>query len=652
MISVDTQPSGILQLRTTGGDPYLTLDPIPVDQRDATHHVLAFEYFCPDNINGIEIFYGKPFHPGNRLSAGQLPPSQSWQTFSIDLRDTSNARWTAFAHPFLRVDFGGQPGRQFQVRQPVLRSLTAAEMDAKRVAATQRSAKLLAAKTIDNYYQHTFPILAPTVRRTNTEIQISLPLSEGVSQSQCIEILPDVSVAEMTIQSGQWYLPLDRAHPVATAQSANNGMITIPRLDQQHDHGSSRFSIAKRIGQRWQIQSHWRHAQQPPSANQITTNASQTRPIKGLGGISPAMPLQDLLDLGIQQITHNLPITSLLSLTPKPGFRPFHFRGQTYYANEPTLRHYDKLVHFAGEHNIRVSGILLLTFANHPFAQRLLHPESSREGAYAMPNLTNPQGVLAYQAVLELLAQRYAASNADQRHIHNWIIHNEIDHGREWTNMGQQPQSVYMDHYLRSMRLVHDAMRRHDDHARVFISLTHHWNRPAHPQWRYYDTKSLMQRLIESNRIEGDFQWGVAHHPYPENLRDPRSWNDKTATNDFDTRRITPKNLAVLDRWMQLPQMRDANGQVRGVLLSEQGFNTPDLSPESQALQSEGLRYMWQQMKGLDSIQAFHLHRWMDHPKEGGLLLGLRQWPNPGEQLGKKKDAWNTYKNLPVDPNQ
>ncbi|MEN9020217.1 MAG: hypothetical protein GWQ05_09595 [Verrucomicrobiaceae bacterium] len=43
-----------------------------------------------------------------------------------------------------------------------------------------------------------------------------------------------------------------------------------------------------------------------------------------------------------------------------------------------------------------------------------------------------------------------------------------------------------------------------------------------------------------------DFDWHLAFHPYPENLFEPRFWNDKPATTSADTPRITFKNLEVL----------------------------------------------------------------------------------------------------------
>ena len=36
--------------------------------------------------------------------------------------------------------------------------------------------------------------------------------------------------------------------------------------------------------------------------------------------------------------------------------------------------------------------------------------------------------------------------------IAHWIIHNEVDGGSHWTNMGDKPIATFMDTYLRSMQ--------------------------------------------------------------------------------------------------------------------------------------------------------------------------------------------------------
>jgi hypothetical protein len=68
---------------------------------------------------------------------------------------------------------------------------------------------------------------------------------------------------------------------------------------------------------------------------------------------------------------------------------------------------------------------------------------------------------------------------------------------------------------------------------------------------------------------------------------------------------------------------------------------------EAQYLQAAALAYAWQKIKNLDSIKAFHYHRWIDHEREGGLKLGL--WTvEPGSITWPKdkKRSWNVFRAL------
>ena len=69
-------------------------------------------------------------------------------------------------------------------------------------------------------------------------------------------------------------------------------------------------------------------------------------------------------------------------------------------------------------------------------------------GAFCL--LYTSESTQCYAAALDFLAQRY--SDPDMRIAH-WIIHNEVDGGIHWTNMGDEPIATFMDTYLRSMRM-------------------------------------------------------------------------------------------------------------------------------------------------------------------------------------------------------
>ncbi|WP_226801818.1 DUF5722 domain-containing protein, partial [Alkalilimnicola sp. S0819] len=83
----------------------------------------------------------------------------------------------------------------------------------------------------------------------------------------------------------------------------------------------------------------------------------------------------------------------------------------------------------------------------------LQHPDMDPAGIYSMPNMTNPASVNCYAAALDFLASRYSRPDAKYGRINHWIMHNEVDAGWVWTNMGDKPASVFMDAYVKSMRM-------------------------------------------------------------------------------------------------------------------------------------------------------------------------------------------------------
>ena len=155
----------------------------------------------------------------------------------------------------------------------------------------------------------------------------------------------------------------------------------------------------------------------------------------------------------------------------------------------------------------------------------------------------------------------------------------------------------------------------------------------------------MIDLLAKRCASEGNFDWGLAYHPYPENLRDPRTWLDKQATFDFNTKLISPKNLEVLDAYMKQKQML-YDGKIRTIVLSEQGSNSPDYSEKSFSDQSAGLVYTWLKFKDMDSIESYIHHRWKDHPKEGGLKLGFRKMGEDTDPEATKKPAWEIWRKL------
>ena len=193
-----------------------------------------------------------------------------------------------------------------------------------------------------------------------------------------------------------------------------------------------------------------------------------------------------------------------------------------------------------------------------------------------------------------------------------------------------------LDHYLRSMRLVHTMARRYNP-MQGSLSHSHIIGPELDPTWKTYAPKDILEWLSTASRVEGDFDWGVAYHPYPQNLFEPRMWLDDQPTFEPDTPLITMKNLEVLIRFMEQPSMKYEQKRMRGLILSEQGFHAPASSAQAQAIQSAALLYTWHKMESLKAVEHSTSIDGSDHPQEGGLMLGLRSLPEKSHPYGRKK---------------
>ena len=87
-------------------------------------------------------------------------------------------------------------------------------------------------------------------------------------------------------------------------------------------------------------------------------------------------------------------------------------------------------------------------------------------------------------------------------------------------------------------------------------------------------------------------------------------------------------------------------GQPRRVILSEQGFHTIN-NPKGQLWQAAAYAYAFYKASNLPGIDAFILHRHVDHGAEGGLNLGLWTRNPQGRSLAEplaRKKAYEVFK--------
>ena len=223
---------------------------------------------------------------------------------------------------------------------------------------------------------------------------------------------------------------------------------------------------------------------------------------------------------------------------------------------------------------------------------------------------------------MEFLADWFSRENNEHGRVAGYIIGNEVNVHWQWHNVGRMPRNAAVADYVRQMRLANSAVRKSSATARVYMSLTHFWTiDPDADHWRSMPGKYYIEEFARQARAGGDFDWHLAHHPYPENLGDPRTWRDKTAPQSPDAGRITFKNLEQLDKVFARPELL-YRGKQRSIILSEQGFHSKD-NEAGDRDQAAGYCYAWEKIARIPSIEAFILHRHVDHQYEGGLNLGL-----------------------------
>jgi len=337
--------------------------------------------------------------------------------------------------------------------------------------------------------------------------------------------------------------------------------------------------------------------------------------------------VDDALALGVKHAALNFNLAQLIDPSGDTNNPAWTEEGHTYRFQRGYLEAMDHQIRPLSDRGVVVSLILLNYEGGGPDVRRiLLHPGYSTDCPNHLSafNTVTPVGRAWYAAAIGFLAERW--SRADSRHgrVWNWIVGNEVNSHWFWTNMGHVPMEEFCDDYLRTVRLTHRKVREQSLHARVFLSLEHHWNipYPGGKAGEAFPARPFLDRFARRAREDGDFDWHVAFHPYPENLFEPRAWNDTSARPDWQTTpRITFRNLGALTDYLGTPGLLH-HGRQRRVILSEQGFHTPD-GPDGETIQAAAYCYAWHQADRLSGVDAFILHRHVDHAGEGGLRLGL-----------------------------
>lgn len=375
----------------------------------------------------------------------------------------------------------------------------------------------------------------------------------------------------------------------------------------------SKFVVAVWDGEKYVAVSHPSYITNPETvaANQKPFKDPLTK--KGL--LIETSMVDDAFRLGVKHVIVNIPFQAILG----EGI-DYVYEGKTYHFNKSLLDGYDKVISSMSAKDLLVTAVILNSWND--ATPDLYHPgtQQTAGAAYYMFNAATQAGFEDIKAIASFLAERYDGRSNGK--ISNWIIGNELNNQDEWNYIGPMALEQYVNEYERAFRVFYTAIKSTSANDRVYFSTDYHWNYNANGTTKY-NAKDFIERFNANVRAGGQIDWNLAYHPYSVPLTEPEFWDDHATglvTQSEDSPIVNIANLSVLTDFLQKPELLNAAGQVRHVILSEQGYtSTSATRGKCEDLQAAAIAYAYYIADSNPYIDAFIMSRQVDAPSEAKL---------------------------------
>ena len=628
----------VYEVTTAPGSAVIRFEPVKGSLAEGIS-VLSFDYFC---ASGMEFMVVMVNDDRSRIEENmiRLPIAEGWSTFSVDVTDKLKRLQGPDDYLSLLIVPNAARPTTMRIRNARLRAYTEKEREQARLKTERERREKQLNADIEVYLKKNYPCEVSRVTVNDDRVEVSGDI-KGMSGEVYLCEVP--MFRELTEKD---FLTVQR---VKGPKKFKADFDRYAEVDgQRYDRLYSRWVLAQKSQNGMLICSHGHYADDVKAKYDLPHEVPASK--KGIGGFGANRFASDLDSLDITSVTVNMWL-GFMSLTPSDDAIPFDYNGRTYYADRKAIEGFDKTLQYTAARDVIVNAIVLIaperSFADKTAGRLFEHPDFDPAGIYTMPNMTTLESLNLYAAAIDFLAERYSRPDKKYGRVHHWIAHNEVDAGWVWTNAGIKTPLRFMDIYIKSMRLLYYTARKYSPHPEVFITLTHYWQ-SRHNEY-CYPSAQLLELLVDYTQAEGDFKWGVAHHPYPQSLFEPKSWLDDQATFDYDTPQITFKNLEVLDAWIKQPRALYQGKIKRTVFLSEQNPNSKDYSEEALREQAAGMAYAMKKLEACDGIDAYQMHGWFDQRAEGGLRIGVRRFMDDETDPGGRKPAWFVFQAFGTD---
>ncbi len=340
---------------------------------------------------------------------------------------------------------------------------------------------------------------------------------------------------------------------------------------------------------------------------------------------------EELNDLGVKHAIYNIPLSMIMGETTDEAYPTivYTYKGQDYCFNGAAINGYDGLFTYLTGMGICSTAVVLNDW-NDNYTE-MIHPQARDKDSgaiYYMFNTAEEEGVRALEAVACFLTERYSGSEYGM--IYNWVIANEINQPKMWNYMDTKDVEYYAGEFEKAFRIFYQAAKSSYAYAKVYFSIDHDWNSNAAGSKNYFNGKDLVTTFNDMAVKHGNYDWGIAIHPYPDPLARVNYWSqeyDKTQ----DAPILSIMNLSVITDFLSQEAYLDTEGEVRSITITELGFS----SVSGEKLQAAAFAYCYYIVDANPYIDAFILNRQTDAPAEllSGLAFGIYEYDHSEKYL-------------------
>ena len=412
----------------------------------------------------------------------------------------------------------------------------------------------------------------------------------------------------------------------------------------------SSFVVAVYDGSKYTIVSNEMYVNNPETLAKYTEAYQDGLTKKGLLIQNTEFGLDDAFDLGVKHVIVNIPFNHILGT----GI-DYSYDGKTYHFSSDVVAVYDDIIRRMSEKGLIVTAVLLNGWnANTP---ELFYPGLTQQpgdvATYYGFHVSTQEGYDTLRAVAAFLADRYGTISSTYGKVSNWVVGNEINN-QLWNYMGPMSLEQYMDEFERAFRVFYTAIKSTSSNSRVYFSTDFNWVNDADGQLKY-NAKDVIDTFNNLIIPGGNIDWNLAYHPYSMPMTEPEFWNDEETgliSSEVTSPIINMINLNVLTDYLSQSRFWNTKGQVRSVILSEQGFTSVSATRgKVEDLQAAAIAYAYYIADSNPHVDAFIMSRQVDAPVEVNTSCSFGLYScdlnQPNDIVPTMpKPSWYVYKNI------